>query len=68
LEAIEDELRRGNASKGRINEMWGVVGQLTALKAREGMGAGGGGEGMEWAVVDEEGLRRLTGVSHSVYL
>jgi hypothetical protein len=43
--------------------MWGIVGQLTALKAREGMGASGGGEGMEWAVVDEEGLRRLTGVS-----
>ena len=60
LEATEDELRRGNASKGRMNEMWGVVGQLTALKAREGMETGG--EGKEWAVVDEEGLRRLSRV------
>ncbi|KIM22882.1 hypothetical protein M408DRAFT_78303, partial [Serendipita vermifera MAFF 305830] len=58
LEATEDELRRGNASKGRMNEMWGVVGQLTALKTREGMETGG--EGKEWAVVDEEGLRRLS--------
>ncbi|KAG8837583.1 hypothetical protein FRC18_008807 [Serendipita sp. 400] len=56
LEAIEDELRRGNTSKGRMNEMWGVIGQLTALKAREGMGTN---EGKEWAVVDEEGLSRL---------
>lgn len=61
LEAIEDDLRRGTASKGRINEMWGVVGQLTALKARDGSAAGG--EGMEWAVVDEDGLNRLTRVS-----
>lgn len=45
--------------------MWGVVGQLTALKAREGMGAGGN-EGMEWAVVDEDGLERLTRVSLQV--
>lgn len=41
--------------------MWGVVGQLTALKTREGMESGG--EGKEWAVVDEEGLRRLSRVS-----
>lgn len=61
LETTEDELRRGNASKGRMNEMWGVVGQLTALKTREGMETGG--EGKEWAVVDEEGLRRLSRVS-----
>ncbi|PVG01642.1 hypothetical protein CPB86DRAFT_82304 [Serendipita vermifera] len=61
LESIEDELRRGNASKGKMNEMWGAVGQLTALKAREGMGVEGK-EGKEWAVVDEEGLKRLARV------
>jgi len=57
---MEDELRRGNSSKGRMNEMWGIIGQLTALKTREGMETGG--EGKEWAVVDEEGLRRLSRV------
>lgn len=57
LESMEDDLRRGSASKGRMNEIWGVIGQLTALKAREGMEASG--EGNEWAVVDEEGLKRL---------
>jgi hypothetical protein len=62
LESIEDELRRGNASKGKMNEMWGAVGQLTALKAREGMGVEGK-EDKEWAVVDEEGLKRLARVS-----
>ena len=61
LEGMEDDLRRGSASKGRMNEIWGVIGQLTALKAREGMEASG--EGNEWAVVDEEGLRRLARVS-----
>ncbi|KAF5310355.1 hypothetical protein D9611_012026 [Ephemerocybe angulata] len=52
LEEIEDELRRGRV-KGKVNELWALVGAVEAGVER---GRGGGGE---WAVVDEEGMAQI---------
>ena len=69
LDAIEEELIRGGAGRGKMNELWGVVGQLAALRqAGQGPGMNGGpGQEVEWRVVDPEGLEtiarvRLSGV------
>jgi nuclear pore complex protein Nup54 len=59
LEEIEDELRRGRM-KGKLNELWALLGAMNAARERMRNGAG------EWAVVDEEGLAQLTQVSRHV--
>jgi len=54
LEEIEEQVRRGRL-RGKLNELWAVVGALLngARGGREGVG------GTEWAVVDEEGLGQI---------
>lgn len=59
LEEMEEELRRGRV-KGKLNEMWALLGAVGAFMER-GRGDGQGGPG-EWAVVDEEGLAQITQV------
>lgn len=56
---MEEELRRGRV-KGKLNEMWALLGAVGAFMER-GRGEGQGGPG-EWAVVDEEGLGQITQV------
>ena len=53
LEEIEDELRKGRV-KGRLNELWALLG---AVNASIGRGRGGGVG--EWAVDDDGGWGRL---------
>jgi hypothetical protein len=72
LDATEEELVRGGAGRGKMNELWGVVGQLAALRqAGQAPGMNGGpGQEVEWRVVDPEGLEtiarvRLSGVVSS---
>lgn len=55
LEEVEDELRRGRM-KGKLNELWALLGAVNAAKERARTGSG------EWAVVDEDGLAQLTQV------
>lgn len=55
LEEIEDELKRGRM-KGKLNELWALLGAVNAAKERARTGTG------EWAVVDEDGLAHLTQV------
>jgi len=57
LEEMEEELKRGRV-KGKLNEMWAVLGAVGAFMER-GRGDGQGGQG-EWAVVDDEGLAQIT--------
>ncbi|EDQ98320.1 uncharacterized protein LACBIDRAFT_336068, partial [Laccaria bicolor S238N-H82] len=52
LEEIEDEIRKGRV-KGRLNELWALLGAVSASIER---GRGGTGE---WAVVDDEGLGQI---------
>ncbi|KAF8065006.1 nucleoporin complex subunit 54-domain-containing protein [Lyophyllum atratum] len=56
LEEIEEEVRRGRI-RGKLNELWALIGAINAASER-GRGGGGGGQG-EWAVVDEEGLAQI---------
>jgi len=42
--------------KGRLNELWALIGALGAGVEKAGASAGAGGE---WAVVDEEGLAQI---------
>jgi hypothetical protein len=56
LEEIEDELKRGR-TKGKLNELWALLGAVNAAKERARSGSG------EWAVVDEDGLAQLTQAS-----
>ena len=64
LDAIEEELMRGGAGRGKMNELWGVVGQLAALRqAGQAPGMHGGpGQEVEWRVVDPEGLETIARV------
>ena len=55
-EEIEDELRKGRV-KGRLNELWALLGAVNASIER----GRGGGVG-EWAVVDDEGLGQIAQV------
>ncbi|TFK32260.1 nucleoporin complex subunit 54-domain-containing protein, partial [Crucibulum laeve] len=52
LEELEDEIRRGRM-KGKLNELWALLGAVNASKERSRTAAG------EWAVVDEDGLAQL---------
>ncbi|KAF8523736.1 nucleoporin complex subunit 54-domain-containing protein [Hysterangium stoloniferum] len=58
LERLRDELVSG-ASRGRLNELWALMGAVRAAKERE---IGAGGDGVEWKVVDWEGLEKLAGI------
>jgi nuclear pore complex protein Nup54 len=55
LEEIEEEMRRARV-KGRLNELWALIGALSAGVEKAGVSGGAGGE---WAVVDEEGLAQI---------
>lgn len=59
MEEIEEEVRRGRL-RGKLNELWAVVGALMngAKSTREASSGGG----TEWAVVDEEGLSQIAQV------
>lgn len=60
LEEIEEEVRRpGGTSKmrGKINELWALVGAVNAARER-GQKVGVDGP-TEWTVVDEEGLKQI---------
>lgn len=59
LEEIEEEVRRGRL-RGKLNELWAVVGAL--LNGARGGRDGKEGGGTEWAVVDEEGLGQIAQV------
>ncbi|KAA1474539.1 hypothetical protein DENSPDRAFT_781955 [Dentipellis sp. KUC8613] len=59
LEEIDGEIRRpGGMGRivGKLNELWALVGALNAMR---GNNAKGTGEGLEWAVVDEDGLNQI---------
>lgn len=57
MEEIEEQVRRGRL-RGKLNELWAVVGAL--LNGARGVREGNGGT--EWAVVDEEGLAQIAQV------
>ena len=62
LERLKDEVQRGlggGGGRGRINELWALLGAVKAAKERE---AGGRRDGVEWKVIDQEGLERLVTV------
>ncbi|KAM0789122.1 hypothetical protein ACM66B_003176 [Microbotryomycetes sp. NB124-2] len=49
-------------TKTRTNEMWSGVGSLKAAKSGSIVSSGGsgsGGDGVEWAVVDDQGLKQV---------
>ncbi|KAG6828809.1 hypothetical protein H0H92_006691 [Tricholoma furcatifolium] len=55
LERVEDEIRRGRLG-GKLNELWALIGAVSASAER---GRSGDGNAGEWAVVDEEGLAQI---------
>ncbi|KAF9460397.1 nucleoporin complex subunit 54-domain-containing protein [Collybia nuda] len=57
LEEIEEDVRRGRI-KGKLNELWALIGAVKAAQERGRVGGGGGGG--EWAVVDDEGLAQIS--------
>lgn len=50
LEDIDEDLRRGRI-KGRLNELWALIGAVGAGSEQAGVRSEG-----DWAVVDEDGL------------
>jgi nuclear pore complex protein Nup54 len=62
LDEIDEEVRRGKG-RGRLNELWALIGAVNAARERGRRGAGVGGiDGTEWAVVDDEGLAQIAQV------
>jgi nuclear pore complex protein Nup54 len=64
LEEIDEQIRRpGGAGMGRVraklNELWALVGAVNAARER---GKKERGSGVEWAVVDEEGMGQIAQV------
>ena len=60
LEEIDEEVRRPGGTgriRGKLNELWALVGAVSAARER-----GRAGGGVEWAVVDEEGLAQIAQV------
>ena len=60
LEEIDEEVRRPGGTgriRGKLNELWALVGAGSAARER-----GRAGGGVEWAVVDEEGLAQIAQV------
>jgi len=68
LEEIEEDVRRGRV-KGKLNELWALIGAVNAARERSGTGGPGksGGATGEWAVVDEEGLAQIAQVSSAFF-
>lgn len=60
LEEIEEEMKRGRM-KGKLNELWALIGAVNAARERGGVKSGGANG--EWAVVDEDGLAQIAQVS-----
>ncbi|KAI0305093.1 nucleoporin complex subunit 54-domain-containing protein, partial [Multifurca ochricompacta] len=59
LEEIDGEIRRpGGMGRiiGKLNELWALVGAVNAMR---GATSKGSTDGVEWAVVDEEGLNQI---------
>ncbi|KAI0049497.1 hypothetical protein FA95DRAFT_1581713 [Auriscalpium vulgare] len=57
LEEIDSEVRRpGGMGRivGKLNELWALVGSLQAVRSNSR-----GADGVEWAVVDEDGLGQI---------
>jgi nuclear pore complex protein Nup54 len=62
LERLKDQVQRSLGSgggRGRVNELWALLGAVKAARERE---AGVGRDALEWKVVDQEGLERLATV------
>lgn len=63
----------GGNVKGRMMELWALIGQVRGererdIRANGGGGEGGGAGGKEgWAVVDEEAMERLATVSPCLF-
>lgn len=45
--------------RGKLNELWALVGAVSAARERDGKGNDGA---VEWAVVDDEGLAQIAQV------
>jgi len=59
LEEIDGEIRRpGGMGRivGKLNELWALVGAVNAMR---GANSKGSSDGVEWAVVDEDGLNQI---------
>ncbi|RDX52382.1 hypothetical protein OH76DRAFT_1344803 [Lentinus brumalis] len=59
LEEIDEEVRRPGGTgriRGKLNELWALVGAVSAAREK---GRSGAGSGVEWAVVDEDGLAQI---------
>jgi nuclear pore complex protein Nup54 len=67
LEEIDEEMRKpgggGGRMHGKLNELWALVGAVHAAKEKSRKGPGSTEAGVEWAVIDEEGLAQITQVS-----
>ena len=62
LEEIDGEIRRpGGMGRivGKLNGLWALVGAVNAMR---GANSKGSTDGVEWAVVDEEGLNQIVQV------
>ena len=62
LEGLDEEIRRPGGVgrlKSKLNELWAMIGAIEAARGRERMRKE---NNVEWAVVDPEGLQRLTQV------
>lgn len=62
LEDIDQELRRPGGTgriRGKLNELWALVGAVNAAREQRDRKT----SGVEWAVVDEDGLAQITQVS-----
>jgi len=60
LEEIDEEIRRPGGMgrmRGKLNELWALVGAISAAREREQKGGADGS--VEWAVVDEDGLAQI---------
>lgn len=65
LEDIDQEIRRPGGTgrmRGKLNELWALVGAVTAARERDRKAGG-----VEWAVVDEEGLQQIAQVSSVLF-
>ena len=64
LEEIAEEIKRpGGLGKmrGKLNELWALIGALNAARGRDGKDNGRG-----WAVVDEDGLTQIAQVRRTL--
>ena len=62
LEEIDEEVRRPGGTgriRGKLNELWALVGAVTAARERDRRSSGAG---VEWTVVDEDGLAQIAQV------